>query len=88
MTNSRHTLESIRAQQAQLSQEIKKREQRISRKWSDIITPPTFESKFALYANRAQAAFSLYDGFMTGFKLLRLFYKPLRKKRESKKNKG
>lgn len=84
---TRYTLESIRAQQAKLSADIKKRERRISRKWTDITTPPTFDSKFALYANRAEAAYNLYDGFMTGYKLLRICSKFFFKKKSEKTKK-
>lgn len=87
MTPPRYTLESIRVQQNKLAAEIKQREQRITQKWDDITTPPTFDTKFGLYANRAEAAFSLYDGFMTGFKLLRIYYKYFHKKKGNKKKK-
>ncbi len=68
-----YTLEEIHRQRQKLSKRIDKKEQEIRRKWRDLVAPPEVEDTLHLWTNRAEAAFSLYDGFMTGYKLLRSF---------------
>lgn len=85
MTKHRYTLEEIKARRNALAAELKVRERRIVRQWDDLVAPPEFEDQFHLWANRAEAAFSLYDGFMTGFKLLRTFGGLFRRKKSADK---
>ncbi len=73
MPQSDYTLEGIQAERDKLSLEIKKKETAIRQKWAGIVAPPPAENRFQQWTNRAEAAFSVYDGFMTGYKLLRLF---------------
>lgn len=68
-----YTLEEIHRQRQKLSKRIDKKEQEIRRKWRDLVAPPEVDDTFHLWTNRAEAAFSLYDGFMTSYKLLRSF---------------
>ncbi len=81
-----YTLADIREERDALAAKAREQEARISAHWDEMMTPPTVESQFRLWANRAEAAFTLYDGFMTGFKLLRSYGDLLgsRKKRARK----
>ena len=80
-----YTLNEIRRQRQSLSKRIDKKEQDIRRKWQNLVAPPDVDDTFHLWKNRAEAAFSLYDGFMTGYKLLRSFgFSFGRKKKKNK----
>ena len=68
-----YTLEEIQRQRQKLTKRINKKEREIRNKWRDLVAPPDVEDTLQLWTNRAEAAFSLYDGFMTGYKLLRSF---------------
>ena len=68
----KYTLEEIHHQRQKLTRRIEKKEKVIGRKWRSLVAPPEVDSKVALWVNRAEAACSLYDGFMTGYKLLRV----------------
>lgn len=81
----RYSLENIHAQRTKLAADVKSREQRIVKKWETITERPTLDSKFSLYANRAEAAYQVYDGFMMGYKLLRIFRRYFPKSRSKRK---
>ncbi len=68
-----YTLEEIQRQRKKLTKRIDKKEREIRNKWRNLVAPPEVEDTLQLWTNRAEAAFSLYDGFMTGYKLLRSF---------------
>ncbi|MDO4930485.1 MAG: hypothetical protein Q4E59_05060 [Bacteroidales bacterium] len=69
----KYTPEDIAAERAALTAQIKAKEKTIRQKWTTLTAPPTSDNKFQLWTNRAAAAYTLYDGFMTGYKLLRTF---------------
>lgn len=85
MTKQKYTLEDIKAQRAALAADIKEKEQGIRQKWAELVKPPTSENQFQLWANRAAAAYTLYDGFMTGYKVLRTFNSVFRRKKKGGK---
>jgi len=85
MNSRRYTLDELNRYKMRLAADVKVREERLQRKWTALVTPPTFEDRFSLWTNRANAAFSLYDGFMTGFKLLRRCSSLFRRKKSGAK---
>ena len=81
----RYTLGDIKRQRQKLSKRIEQKEQRLRRQWHDLVDPPEVNDAFHLWANRAEAAFSLYDGFMTGYKLLRTLGFSFGRKKKTRK---
>lgn len=88
MTRQRYTLESIKAKSDSMDAELARRKERLRRRWDDLVAPPEVDDNLSLWANRAEAALSLYDGFMTGYKLLKTFdfLIPRKKKRKARKD--
>lgn len=82
--SKKYTLEEIRRQRQKLSRRIEKKEKVIGRKWHGLVAPPELNSKIAFWTNRAEAAYSLYDGFMMGYKLLRILGFSFGRKRKKK----
>ena len=67
------TLEDIRARRNQVDSEAKKQKKKLRRQWDELIAPPPTADRLSLWLNRAESAASIYDGFRTGYKLLRRF---------------
>lgn len=65
------TPEAIAAEQARLAEAIAASDARIGKRWQQLTAPPDAANAFRLWVNRAETAYSVYDGFMTGYKLLR-----------------
>lgn len=76
-----YTPEELEARRARLTREIEKKEMAIRRKWQDIISPPAADNKLSQWINRAEAAYSVFDGVMTGYRLCRNFSSFFRRKK-------
>lgn len=74
-------LAALEARRAALKQALHAHEQSLREGFTALVAPPTPTSQFALWVNRAQAAYNLYDGIATGYKLARHFAARLHKKR-------
>lgn len=82
--SSKYTLEEIHARRDKLQLELTKKEQRIKNKMDALFSPPETGNKAEMYMNRAVAAYNAFDGFMTGYKLLKslgLLFKRFKKKK-------
>lgn len=81
---SSYTLTDINLRRKQLKEQIKQQELVIKSKVDELFTPPENENKAEMYMNRAVAAYNAFDGFMTGYKLLKslsFFFKKFKKKK-------
>ena len=81
---STYTLEEIQARRKELRLQLDKKEQSIKNKVDELFTPPESENKAEMYMNRAVAAYNAFDGFMTGYKLLKacsFLFKRFKKKK-------
>lgn len=76
-----YTPQELEARRNRLTKEIEKKEQSIRHKWQNIIAPPAPENKLAQWINRAEAAYSVFDGVMTGYRLCRTFSSFFRRKK-------
>ena len=68
---STYSLEEIRARRVELRQQLNRKEQIIKTKVDALFSPPESGNKAEMYMNRAVAAYNAFDGFMTGYKLLK-----------------
>ena len=68
-----NTLEELAYRQAQLKKKIRQKEASIKRNVDDLFLAPSVENQIDQIVNYAKVGFNLYDGFRTGFKLLRNF---------------
>ena len=75
-----YTLEELERRQVQLKKQIRQKEADIKQEIDDLFLAPTVESQFDQIVNYAKVGFNIYDGFRTGFKLLRSFGFSFRKK--------
>ena len=66
-----YTLEEIDRRRAALRSQIKGHEASLRRRWQTTFQSPPAESKWQGLVNKADAAFSIYDGFMMGLKVFR-----------------
>ncbi len=84
MKQTPKTLEEIRQLRAAVAVDLKHQEARIRKTWANVVTPPPVGDDITLWANRASAAYSMFDGFRTGYKLLRAlgFVSRLRRKKK------
>lgn len=83
-----YTLEDIRNRRKKLSQKIRTQEEKIEGHWEDLTARPDLDSPFEVWMNRGHAAYSLYDGFMTGFKLCKPFFGLFKKRKKATQQKG
>lgn len=81
---STYTLEEIKARRIELRQQLTRKERIINTKVDAIFSPPESGNKAEMYMNRAVAAYNAFDGFMTGYKLLKslsFLFKRFKKKK-------
>lgn len=71
MKQHRFTLEEIDARRAELRQQIRVQQNLLQKKYEQTFQAPVVDTKFQSWMNKADAAFSLFDGFMTGFKIFK-----------------
>lgn len=68
-----YTHERLQREKQQLQKEILRSKKAISRHWNNLTATPPETSKLQGWVNQAEKAFVVYDGVMTGYKLLRRF---------------
>ena len=77
-----YTLEELEFRQKQLKKKISQKEVSIKRNVEELFLAPTVESRFDQILNYAKVGFNIYDGFRTGYKLLKSFGLSFRKKKK------
>jgi hypothetical protein len=84
MKSNTYTLAALKLRRAELMKQIEEKEQSIRSKTDALLATPVPGNKAELIVNRAMAAYTAYDGFMTGYKLLKsigMLFKKTRKKK-------
>ena len=76
-----YSLEELEYRQAELRKKISLKEASIKRDIDKLFLAPAVETRFDQIVNYAKVGFNVYDGFRTGFKLLRSFGFFFRKKK-------
>ena len=80
--NEPYSLESIQAHTDALRVELAKRKQRLRAHYHEIFAPPApSNNKVQTLVRRASTAYAIFDGFWTGYKMLRVLFGGRRKKR-------
>ena len=81
---STYTLQEIHARRDELRLQLAKKEKSIKNRVDELLTPPVPENKAESWMNHAVAAYNAFDGFMTGYKLLKacgFLFKRFKKKK-------
>ena len=77
-----YTLEAIQAHTDALRAELAKRRQSLRAHYHEIVAPPApTNNKVQTLVRRASTAYAIFDGFWTGYKMLRVLFGGRRKKR-------
>ena len=77
-----YTLEAIQAHTDALRAELAKRRQSLRAHYHEIFAPPApSNNKVQTLVRRASTAYAVFDGFWTGYKMLRVLFGGRRKKR-------
>lgn len=77
-----YTLEAIQAHTDALRAELAKRRQGLRAHYHEIFAPPApSNNKVETLVRRASTAYAIFDGFWTGYKMLRVLFGGRRKKR-------
>ena len=77
-----YTLEAIQAHTDALRAELTKRRQSLRAHYHEIFAPPApSNNKVQTLVRRASTAYAIFDGFWTGYKMLRVLFGGRRKKR-------
>ena len=77
-----YTLEAIQAHTDALRAELAKRRQSLRTHYHEIFAPPApSNNKVQTLVRRASTAYAIFDGFWTGYKMLRVLFGGRRKKR-------
>ena len=77
-----YTLEAIQAHTDALRAELAKRRQSLRAHYHEIFAPPApSNNKVETLVRRASTAYAIFDGFWTGYKMLRVLFGGRRKKR-------
>ena len=71
MIRHTYTLNEIEIRRAQTEKALQQMEQRIKAKTDRLLTPPPAENKMKMWIGNAERAYAVYDGVMTGYKLLK-----------------
>lgn len=72
MRNVRYTLERIEAERLEIKRKLKKKEEMIAHDVELINTPPPADDNpLGFWFNNAGRMVAVYDGVMTGYKLMR-----------------
>ena len=80
--NEPYTLEAIQAHTDALRAELAKRRQSLRAHYHEIFAPPApSNNKVQTLVRRASTAYAIFDGFWTGYKMLRVLFGGRRKKR-------
>ena len=80
--NEPYSLESIQAHTDALRVELAKRKQSLRAHYHEIFAPPApSNNKVQTLVRRASTAYAIFDGFWTGYKMLRVLFGGRRKKR-------
>lgn len=80
--NEPYSLESIQAHTDALRVELAKRKQSLRAHYHEIFAPPApSNNKVQTLVRRASTAYAIFDGFWTGYKMLRVLFGSKRKKR-------
>ncbi len=64
-------LERLRARREQLQKETAQSAAEIRRHWEALFTPPPADTKVQRWVSQAERAVAVYDGVMTGYKLMK-----------------
>lgn len=72
-TPARYTLNDINSRRDALRAEMLASSERITDLWHDLVTPPPADSKSEILISNFQRGFAIFDGVMTGYKILRRF---------------
>ena len=77
-----YPLEAIQAHTDALRAELAKRRQSLRAHYHEIFAPPApSNNKVQTLVRRASTAYAIFDGFWTGYKMLRVLFGGRRKKR-------
>lgn len=80
--NEPYTLESIQAHTDALRAELAKRRQSLRAHYHEIFAPPApTNNKVQNLIRHASTAYAVFDGFWTGYKMLRVLFGGRRKRR-------
>lgn len=72
-----HSLESLQAMRADLRRQKHEAAERIAEKFHQLCTPEPADTPIQQWVQRVERAYLIYDGVMTGYKLMRRFHKAL-----------
>lgn len=73
MTEKIYTLASLQQKQAELQKELDKSRRKMSAHWQSLTAQPEESSRSQFWMNQLERSLAIYDGVMTGYKLLRRF---------------
>ena len=80
--NEPYTLEAIQAHTDALRAELAQRRKSLRAHYHEIFAPPVpSNNKVQTFVRRASTAYAIFDGFWTGYKMLRVLFGGRRKKR-------
>lgn len=82
MTTDDYTLRKIRNERRRLRAALEENKERIADRCDQLLNPSPARSRMELWVNRAESAFAIYDGVMTGYKLLRTVRRVLPRKKK------
>lgn len=68
-----YTLEEMALQKQAIKKALSENQAGIRLKFDALFTPPPAETKVQGWMNNASRLFAVYDGVMTGYKLMRAF---------------
>lgn len=68
-----YSMSSLQEKQAALQKEIEKSRHEMARHWQSLTMRPDGHSRSQLWMSQLERSLIVYDGVMTGYKLLRRF---------------
>lgn len=71
MAKDMAALERLRVRREQLRKETEQSAAEIRKHWETLFTPPPADTKVRRWVSQAERAVAVYDGVMTGYKLMK-----------------
>lgn len=82
MIRHTYTLSEIEIRRSQTEKALRQMELRIKEKTNRLLAPPPAANKMQEWINNAERAYAVYDGVMTGYKLLKKLKRVFRRNRK------
>lgn len=85
MTKDIYSSTSLAERQQKIEKRLAAKRNEISQQWDMLVAPPKSSSNMQQLLNQAERAVAIYDGVMTGYKIIKRFNSFFKRTKRNKK---